>query len=185
MIETRAPRWKMWTEEETQRLRVMWEKGFSASKIADQLGFTRSAVMGRIGRLKASGETLNHPIIKTEAGAASKSQSARNIRRRELRQEKRASIVSPPPKRPEKKMADVTEFGPDLALPESRRVGLIDLEAIHCRFPLGEPNDLANFSYCGADREARGDGFRVYCAGHSALAYRPAPPIKARAGAYR
>lgn len=186
MIEGSAPRWKMWTDEETQLLRVMWSKGLSASKIGAEIGFTRNAVIGRLNRLKASGELFDHGVVKPAPKAARPigEPSAKNIRRRELREARRAGIAPPPVQRVEKPKAP-TNFGTDFALPESRRVGIADLEFTHCRFPLGDPSDLDAFAYCGADREPRGDGFKPYCAGHSSIAYRPAPNLNFKGKAYR
>ena len=40
-----------WTEGRIKKLKFMWRAGKSGSKIADALGITRSAVLGKLHRL--------------------------------------------------------------------------------------------------------------------------------------
>ncbi|HMQ18772.1 MAG TPA: GcrA family cell cycle regulator, partial [Sphingopyxis sp.] len=41
-----------WTDERIEQLRTMWEKGLTASQIADELGgVSRNAVIGKAHRL--------------------------------------------------------------------------------------------------------------------------------------
>jgi hypothetical protein len=48
-----------WTPERDERLRYLESEGFSAAKIAEKLGTSRGAVLGRLHRL--SGATLTYP----------------------------------------------------------------------------------------------------------------------------
>jgi hypothetical protein len=48
-----------WTPERDERLRYLEAEGFSAAKIAEKLGTSRGAVLGRLHRL--SGATLTYP----------------------------------------------------------------------------------------------------------------------------
>ena len=59
-----------------------------------------------------------------------------------------------------------------VAIPTSRRVSLMDLTWMSCRWPLGDPRD-AYFCYCGADRVNPFDDNRSYCSAHTAIAYAP------------
>jgi GcrA cell cycle regulator len=52
--------------------------------------------------------------------------------------------------------------------PEARMVGMLDLGARDCRFPLGDPRH-SDFGFCGAPK----DGARSYCRYHHQLAYQP------------
>ncbi len=55
-----------------------------------------------------------------------------------------------------------------VAMPESRRVKLFDLEFNSCRFPIGDPRD-AEFSFCG--QPAPGFGINPYCPTHQKVAF--------------
>lgn len=44
-----------WTVERVQRLRTLWDSGLSASQVGDDLGITRNAVIGKLGRLGLTG----------------------------------------------------------------------------------------------------------------------------------
>lgn len=43
-----------WTDERTQTLTTMWKAGHSASEIAEEIGTTRNAILGRIFKLGLS-----------------------------------------------------------------------------------------------------------------------------------
>ena len=53
-----------WTDERIESLRTMWEKGLTASQIADELGgVSRNAVIGKVHRLGLSGRaTPSRPV---------------------------------------------------------------------------------------------------------------------------
>jgi GcrA cell cycle regulator len=55
-----------------------------------------------------------------------------------------------------------------VAVPESRRVKLFDLQFNSCRFPIGDPRD-AEFSFCG--QPAPGFGVNPYCPTHQKIAF--------------
>lgn len=48
----------MWTEEQDKLLIDLWQQGIVGSIIADRVGKTRSAIMGRIKRLRGRGAVL-------------------------------------------------------------------------------------------------------------------------------
>ena len=50
--------WNYWTEEEVEGLRQLWAKGHTGSEIANMLGKSRNAVMGRISRMREHGERM-------------------------------------------------------------------------------------------------------------------------------
>ena len=56
-----------------------------------------------------------------------------------------------------------------LPLPESQPVSIVDANAQHCRWPISEDNH----TWCGGHVKHGS----IYCTGHHAIAYRPAPPI--------
>jgi len=112
------------------------------------------------------------------------SMSKRNIRTRELRAARKAGVAPPPAppverKKPIKIVNPVKLVASDLAMPESRRVTILELGNRDCRFPLGDPAK-EGFSYCGAERESI-DSLKPYCSGHAAIAYRPSKPSTVKA----
>jgi GcrA cell cycle regulator len=169
---------EIWTDENEAQLRELWAKGFSGSEIGAKIGKTRNAVIGKINRLGIGDQKGSV----TAPGPKPLSLNPRNIRKRQLRAARKAGVTPPPMERPVKSASRaeaVKKITPDFSFPESRRVSIIELRNIHCRFPLGDPGN-EGFCYCGADREALGP-FQPYCAGHAAIAYRPAPSLKVRA----
>jgi hypothetical protein len=70
-----------------------------------------------------------------------------------------------------------------VAMPESRRVKLFDLQFNSCRFPIGDPRD-AGFSFCG--EPAPGFGINPYCPTHQKIAFAKATgPSQHRSAAAR
>lgn len=54
-----------WTEERVTLLRTMWEQGQSAGQITEVIGFTRSAVLGKLKRLYKAGKPIRAVSAKT------------------------------------------------------------------------------------------------------------------------
>ncbi len=52
-----------WTEEKVELLRKLWAEGLSATMVGNQLGCTRNAVIGKIGRLGLSVPINKVPVI--------------------------------------------------------------------------------------------------------------------------
>jgi GcrA cell cycle regulator len=125
-----------WTYERCEMLRRLWAEGLSASAIAEQLGATRSGVLGKVMRLglthRRSSEFKPGPP------------RPKAIARRVVTQEKK------PPAPPE------PELEPQP--PKPRRLTLLQLREHHCRWPV-EDNP---FRFCGAYRSSG----ETYCAYH-------------------
>lgn len=182
MLQGRKPLWRQWTQADSEKLVALWAKGWSASQIGAELGYSRSAVMGRVSRIRAETGAIERDIPKPRPPKPLSTHPAA-IRTRA----RRAALKDgkPPAPKPEKKAAarPLPIWLADFALPESRRLSLFDLKSIHCRFPIGDPSS-SDFCYCGADRE-KPETHQPYCTGHAALAYRPAPERKSVEKAYR
>src|SRR6202040_3162135 len=70
-----------WTPERDERLRYLEAEGFSAAKIAEKLGTSRGAVLGRLHRL--SGATLTYPsYIRQEKEARARAAARMKERKR-------------------------------------------------------------------------------------------------------
>ena len=135
-----------WTEERTEYLRKLWSDGRSAAEIANELGGTsRSAVCGKVHRLKLSGR---------RRAATSKVRS-------KTRSSKKPA--APPPKVVAPKVPNEA-----VVIPISRSLKLVELTERTCKWPNGDPT-TEDFSYCGNTADTSGP----YCTYHMRIAYPP------------
>ncbi len=186
-----------WTDERIDQLRTMWDKGMSASQIAEQLGgaITRNAVIGKAHRL---GLKSRPSPVKAE-GAASVAAAPRP----------KPSSVSPPPPPPAVRQPDAeiafaraTPMMPVRALPPmpmvmpntgpvpptttshpmanrrsrpdmGHKISLLELTDKVCKWPIGHP-DEEGFHFCGAPVNVG----TPYCLEHCAVAYQSQLPRK-------
>ncbi len=139
-----------WTEEREQRLRKLWEKGYTASQIAEMLGgdTTRNAVIGKAHRLKLA------------ARAASK--QSKNL--------KKQNAVSGPNKQEEyaSRKSKFKSLLLDKSFEAENPKKLEELSDKNCRWPIGHPNEK-NFYFCGRNPV---EGFS-YCKLHVLYAFQP------------
>lgn len=144
-----------WTDARVARLTELWREGLSASVVAQRLGVSRNAVIGKVHRLGLS-KTGEHKLARPKPSARPKAP------RRTARG--RPKAASRPP---------VPIPAPSIDLP-----GLVDrLEALGaraCHFPIGDPKE-SGFAFCGRLR-CHGP----YCAAHAAVAFRPVPSALGR-----
>lgn len=143
-----------WTDDRIAVLKAMWADGATATAIAERLGgLSRSAVLGKISRLRLRADASATAANQAPAAATSPSDLAALQRRRHNRKGARRSL--PKPRR--KKL--------------QRRSGktLLELTNDTCRWPNGEPG-TRGFFFCGAPG-ADLEGGRPYCAHHARCAY--------------
>ena len=151
-----------WSLEEENILLTMASEGKSASKIAACVGRTRNAVIGRSRRMKLqlTGNKSGNPNARPKGSGKPISIAARRTNRvRGGKPDSTALDV--------KKMAAVAKiiFKEPVTAVVPRMVKLMDLQAIDCRFPIGDPrND--DFGFC-AHPVAQGSS---YCPTHMRLA---------------
>jgi hypothetical protein len=136
---------------EYQKVLILWNKGKTGLQISEELGITRSSVMGRIHRAKQYGIRVKGAPI-------------------------RVDIVAPPPRKVKNRRIIREAKAQGVALPElppvvratkeqlKRFIGLMQLTPMSCRFILND--DPARAVFCGAPKE-KGS----YCGEHSALCY--------------
>ena len=117
-----------WDETREAKLKELWEKGHTASQIAEALGgTTRKAVIGKAHRLKLAGRVQSTKTQKQNKPATSvQSKEERNISRRS-RFKSLLLDKSFEPENPKK---------------------LEELDDKNCRWPIGHP-DEENFYFCG------------------------------------
>ena len=139
-----------WTEEREQRLRKLWEKGYTASQIAEMLGgdTTRNAVIGKAHRLKlaarAASKQSKSPKKQDAASGLNKQEGyiSRKSRFKSLLLDKNFEVENP------KKLEELSDK--------------------NCRWPIGHP-DEENFYFCGRNPV---EGFS-YCKLHVLYAFQP------------
>ena len=139
-----------WTEEKEQRLRKLWEKGYTASQIATMLGegTTRNAVIGKAHRLKLAAR-----VASKQSKSPKKQNAASNLNKQEgyiSRKSRFKSLLL------------------DKNFEAENPKKLEELGDKNCRWPIGHP-DEENFYFCGRNPVK---GFS-YCKLHVLYAFQP------------
>jgi GcrA cell cycle regulator len=159
-----------WTEERVELLKKLWNDGLSASQIAGELGgVTRNAVIGKVHRLGLSGRAKTpssaaarprKAVTRAPAGFSGHAPATRG-----------ATALSPRPRpAPEAQIQPRVELlDPDVVVPFSERVTIMELRENMCRWPMGDPVN-PDFRFCGLKTDAG----VPYCAYHCRIAYQPA-----------
>jgi len=141
-----------WTDERIEHLRAMWAEGSTASQIAEELGgVSRNAVIGKIHRLKlrVSSGSFHPPM------AAQPKPSRQPFLTPATRHPARGGQTKP---RAVHVPREVVHHDPQKSLLErfvegylgqQGRIGLLDLNAHHCRFPVGD-------RFCGLEPHSEG-----------------------------
>jgi GcrA cell cycle regulator len=140
----------IWTRERIALLKKLWTDGETATAIAARLRMSRSAVLGKVFRLRL------RPAKK--AAAASARSGTAILRRRHKRRL--------PIKRRAKPAALAAPAAP-AAIPLGKT--LFELTNGSCRWPHGQPG-TKTFHFCGAPG-ADLEGGRPYCERHARRAY--------------
>lgn len=161
-----------WSDERVARLRLLWDEGNSASRIAAELGgMTRNMVMGKAHRLG---------LCRTRPDPAHGGQPVARIQPRppsEPRIPAHAPALAPKSCLPAIPAASSPlARTPPAEPPGATSVTIMDLSASMCRWPLGDPS-TPSFRFCGASA-ATG---QPYCVGHCGMAYEPERRRAARA----
>jgi GcrA cell cycle regulator len=143
-----------WTPERVDQLHAHITAGMTCSQIADEIGVSRNAVIGKIHRLGLSGaRPAGQPARKhREPGSPRTRLSQRRLLRAAFAPSARGPYVSE------------VAFAP---VDSPQRCSLLALTQGSCRWPLNDPA-TADFAFCGNDAIA---GFS-YCTGHARMAYR-------------
>ena len=145
-----------WSEERLELLRSRFEAGFTCRQIADEIGVSRNAVIGKLNRLNLTRERSGEARRPTKDAA--KGIRPKTVPRgpRLQYQMLKALYGEPQP---------ATDDEP---IQSGQGCSLLELNEKRCRWPISTPG-LADFCFCG---NTPLDGL-PYCAGHTRLAYRP------------
>ncbi len=151
-----------WTTERVALLRTYVEAGLSCRQIANQIGVTRNAVIGKVSRLGLSSfKGVSAPL----APAMPKERRATARRPGKISQRRILRTINGAPRFVVDAMR-AEEFDIDKSL----HCSLVDLRDGKCRWPIGDPAK-SDFCFCGG---AQVQGLS-YCAPHARLAYRGDP----------
>jgi len=147
-----------WTAERIALLKSRFEAGLTCREIADDIGVSRNAVIGKITRLNLSrAEGVGERVPRRRESP--KARPPANERQSPVHSQ-RQILKTPRPARP-------AEDAPPEALPcGEHRCSLLELSEEKCRWPISGLG-AAGFWFCGNQPVK---GF-PYCAGHARIAY--------------
>lgn len=156
-----------WTPERIETLTAMWLSGNSAGEIAAALGggATRSAVIGKVHRLKLASHGRND----MKSGIARRHRKGDGTKPHGNRGKTKASTIVA---RIARKMRGPEIEGgplpidPDDGVDVTDRIGLLQLNEHTCKWPIGDPLK-PEFGFCG---QHAADGL-PYCERHARRAY--------------
>lgn len=160
-----------WSPTDTATLRSMWLSGHSGSEIAAALtGYSRSAVMGKVHRLRLTrnpGSGSRSGLLRGRVGPAKPkaiTMQAPVVKKAAPRSAGPLSRPEPVLRRIEAKKAALETIRPNQV--SGHVASLMDLKAGDCKFPIGDPKS-EGFGFCG---QARVPG-KLYCHAHCVRAY--------------
>lgn len=145
-----------WTKARIARVTELFHIGWTGGRIANDIGATRNAVIGKMKRLKLKREGRNDPIpvVRKPRAVEQKPRvkiASVNSNSNAMRvQEHHATPYQP------KTVDDV----------ESRNIPLLELRKNDCRYPIGDPPlfcghpKVEGSSYCGPHTRLCRGGFR-------------------------
>jgi len=139
---------RTWTAARIAQLKSCFAAGLSCSQIADEIGVSRNAVIGKLNRLHL-GRHKRAP-----ARPRPRKPTLRLVGQHEILSALRAA---PAP------------VGEEVLAPDECRCSLVELSEGKCRWPISDPGRW-DFGFCGGKAV---DGL-PYCAAHARIAYQPA-----------
>jgi GcrA cell cycle regulator len=157
----------IWTPERTEHMKQLWKAGLSATQIANVMGgITRNAVIGKVHREGLS-ERVKPPIL---AAGNLQNASRKPPKAKQNRFNTGLKPMALPGSTGVRTAPQPTNLPADMqvALDETKRVTLMELQENMCRWPLGDPTH-ETFRFCGC----HADNGASYCTHHARLAYQP------------
>jgi GcrA cell cycle regulator len=149
-----------WTTERVELLKGHFAAGLSCSQIANEIGVSRNAVIGKLSRLNLTRE--KKPGLRR---SSPKSDRSRSVPRQQYRMLRNLFNEAP-----------AVQECEDIILSE-QHCSLLELSEERCRWPINSPGE-EGFCFCGNQPL----GGLPYCAGHSRMAYQPGSRQRAARG---
>jgi GcrA cell cycle regulator len=144
-----------WTEERLERLQSGFAAGWTCRQIADDIGVSRNAVIGKLSRLNLTSEKSGKPPRPTRK-ITPKGRRRGSVPR--LQYGLLQAVYAEPQ----------SEDACDAPISNQHICSLLELNEASCRWPINTPGEK-DFGFCG---NTPLEGL-PYCAGHSRIAYRP------------
>jgi GcrA cell cycle regulator len=143
-----------WTEERLELLKSRFAQGLTCREIADDIGVSRNAVIGKLSRLNLSREKSGDP--------------PRPARKDAPKGRRRGSMPRLQYRILQAVYAEPLAAADDEPIANGHCCSLLELSEERCRWPISTPG-AADFCFCG---NTPIEGL-PYCPGHYRLAYRP------------
>jgi GcrA cell cycle regulator len=142
-----------WTAERIELLKSCFAAGLSCREIANDIGVSRNAVIGKLSRLD---------LTREESGGRRRARkhAARGDRPRAAARLRRQMLPTLD--------AELQPAADEELIPNEHCCSLFELSEQRCRWPIGTPR-AEDFCFCG---NTPIEGL-PYCPGHTRLAYRP------------
>jgi GcrA cell cycle regulator len=162
-----------WTVERTAKLRELHGRLWAPRRIAEEMGTTRNAVLGKLYRMGLCdpSKTPREKSIKFRPERNGQAAMAAIMARVSREEKKRARLASKKDKSSKGKPPMNEPLPYDNSIPVSQRRSFMELTKDTCRYPVGDVG-TERFFFCGA---VPVDGL-PYCAVHCAACYRPIEP---------
>lgn len=161
-----------WNDDRVERLRKLWDSGFSASQIAAKMSaqfayaFTRNMVISKCNRLGLTRDPHKNLINRRKSyGNYKRRKAVGEPKQPTARQSALAAVMQRVPREPVPAEENPADF-PD-------RVKLQDLNSRSCRWPIGDPQH-DDFGFCGKQSVTG----LPYCEHHARRAYRPPETVQ-------
>ncbi len=143
-----------WTEERLELLKSRFAEGLTCRQIADDIGVSRNAVIGKLSRLNLTREKPGD--------------SPRPARKDAPKGRRRGSVPRLQYRMLQAVYAEPQAGADETSIANEHSCSLLELSEERCRWPISTPG-ADDFCFCG---NTPVDGL-PYCPGHSRLAYRP------------
>jgi GcrA cell cycle regulator len=146
-----------WTEERLELLKNGFAAGLTCREIADEIGVSRNAVIGKLSRLNLTRDGGDEPRRAARSGEPKRPRSKAGPR---LQYRMLLAVYG--------ETASARPASDDTPIHNEHCCSLLELSEQKCRWPISTPG-AADFCFCG---NTPVEGL-PYCAGHTRLAYRP------------